>query len=272
VPPLIRSKHFLHGRGFWRTQWEKAAAESERLDRFDIKNDGLRVFLAGVWTLAGGDFLHAHEVYATLPDTRILEAYDFLMRIRGFVHLRSNDAARVTAGGDHPNDILEFEDFLSFGEMLGPDAGERERFEFANTLRGRLLSARRRVAQFAKGVIERELKTGRAIGLRSPIAFGPGGLSHTTAAQCQTGRDRSRAALSLVLASQHYDVPIDPAELTRPFTMPAAGLNAYRNCRRFSMRPGEASPLRLNSYPKSTEPWAACFPDTACLSLRSTAG
>ncbi|MBI4624631.1 MAG: hypothetical protein HY736_15610 [Verrucomicrobia bacterium] len=209
--------HFLHVRGFWQAQWEKAAGESERLDRFDIKNDGLRVFLAGVWTLAGRDFLHAHEVYQSLPDPRDLEAYDFLMRIRAFVHSRRPGTRLAFGGGHHPEDVLTFDDFLSFGEMLGPDADERARFEFANDVRARLLSARRRVALFTKGVIERELKAGRPIGPRSPIVFGPGGLRHTRATQGQTGPEKSRAALSLLLAAQHYAVPIDPAELQATF-------------------------------------------------------
>src|SRR5690349_4734012 len=33
-------EHFLHVRGFWKGQWERATRESERLDRFDIKNEG----------------------------------------------------------------------------------------------------------------------------------------------------------------------------------------------------------------------------------------
>ena len=59
-------EHFLHVRRFWKEQWEAAAAGSERLDCFDIKNDGLRVFLSGIWTLAGKTFIHSHDVYRTL--------------------------------------------------------------------------------------------------------------------------------------------------------------------------------------------------------------
>ncbi|MSU50337.1 MAG: hypothetical protein EXS37_14830 [Opitutus sp.] len=209
--------HFLHLRGFWQTQWAKAAGESEGLDHFDIKNDGLRIFLAGIWTLAGRDFQHAHDVYENLPDPRDLEAYGFLMRIRAFVHLRRTGARKAAGGGNHPEDILTFDDFLSFGEMLGQNATERDRFEFANDVRARLLSARRRVAQFAKGIIERELKTGRSIGARSPLVLGPSGLRHTASAACKTGNEKSRAALSLLLAGQQYEVPIDPSELQTTF-------------------------------------------------------
>jgi hypothetical protein len=56
-------EHFLHVRRFWKEQWEEAAAGSERLDCFDIKNDGLRIFLSGIWTLAGKTFIHSHDVY-----------------------------------------------------------------------------------------------------------------------------------------------------------------------------------------------------------------
>jgi hypothetical protein len=210
-------QHFLHVRGFWKDQWEKAACECERLDRFDIKNDGLRVFLAGVWTLAGKHFIHSCEVYQTLDDPRDLEAYDFLLRIRAFVHLRHQGQEQRLAGGNHSEDLLRFDDFVCFGELLGPEADKRARFEFANDVRARLLSARRRVATFAKGVIERELKTGREISPGGPLVFGAGGLRHATSHQCQTPGDKSRAALSLVLASQRYGVPIDPSELQATF-------------------------------------------------------
>ena len=156
-------EHFLHIRGFWKGQWEKSANESERLDRFDIKNEGLRVFLAGIWTLGGRRFLHSHDLYQTLDDPRDLEAYEFLMRLRAFVQLRHPGEHQPPGGGNHPEDVLEFNDFNSFGEWLGTEAKERDRFEFANAVRARLLSARRRVARFTKGVIERELKDGRAV-------------------------------------------------------------------------------------------------------------
>ncbi len=210
-------EHFLHVRGFWKDRWEKAAGESERLDRFDIKNDGLRVFLAGVWTLAGKRFVHAEEVYQAMADPRDLHAYEFLMRIRAFVHLQRSGHHRASAGGNHPEDVLGFDDFLSFGELAGPEADARARFEFANDVRARLLSARRRVANFAMGVIGRELKDGRPVSPGNPIVYGVGGLSHTTSAQCPSPREKSRAALALLLAAQHYGLPIDPAELQTTF-------------------------------------------------------
>lgn len=210
-------EHFLHVRGFWKDHWEKAADECERLDRFDIKNDGLRLFLAGIWTLAGQRFQHSAEIYATLDDPRDLAAYEFLMRVRAFVHLRQRGKHRPLGGGNHPEDVLRFEDFLAFGELLGPEAGERERFEFANEVRARLLAARRRVARFAKSVIQRVLKEGRPVAPGSPIVFGLGGLAHTTAHRCRTPREKSRAALSLLLAAQRYNVPIDPTELETTF-------------------------------------------------------
>ncbi|MCZ7638359.1 MAG: DUF294 nucleotidyltransferase-like domain-containing protein [Verrucomicrobia bacterium] len=209
--------HFLHVRGFWRDQWEKASRECERLDRFDIKNDGLRVFLAGIWTLAGQRFRHSHEVYAALEDPRDLAAYDFLLRIRAFIHLRQRGRHRPLGGGNHAEDVLGFEDFTAFGDLLGPEADERTRFDYANDVRARLLAARRRVARFAKGIIEQELKQGRPVGPGNPIIYGPGGLYHATAPDSPTPRERSRAALSLLLASQKYGVPIDPAETQRTF-------------------------------------------------------
>ena len=210
-------EHFLHVQGFWRDEWEKAAGESERLDRFDIKNEGLRVFLAGIWTLAGKTFLHSHEIYRALDDPRDLEAYDFLLRIRAFVHSRRTARSRPSATGDHAEDVLGFDDFTSFGELLGPEADEAARFEFANEVRARLLSARRRVARFTTGVIGRELMQGREVSPGSALVHGVGGLRHTAAHTCATPRDKSRAALSLLLAAQRYGVPIDRAEVDGAF-------------------------------------------------------
>jgi hypothetical protein len=210
-------EHFLHVRGFWKGQWEKAAAESERLDRFDIKHEGLRLFLAGIWTLAGKQFSHSHDIYRHLDDRRDLEAYTFLLRIRAFIHSRRVGQKHRIADGNHPEDVLGFDDFTAFGELLEPAADERTRFEFANDVRARLLAARRRVARFAKAVIERELKLGRPVSFGSPIVFGSGGLCHTAAENAGSTHERSRAALSLLLASQHYGVPIDPSELQTTF-------------------------------------------------------
>lgn len=210
-------EHFLHVRGFWKDHWEQAADECERLDRFDIKNDGLRLFLAGIWTLAGQRFQHSAEIYATLDDPRDLAAYAFLMRVRAFVHLRQRGKHRPLCGGNHAEDVLRFEDFLAFGDLLGPEAGERERFEFANEVRARLLAARRRVARFAKSVIQRVLKQGRPVAPGHPIVYGLGGLGHLTAHRSRTPREKSRAALGLLLAAQRYNVPIDPTELEKTF-------------------------------------------------------
>lgn len=210
-------QHFLHVRRFWKGQWEKAAGESERLDRFDIKNEGLRLFLAGIWTLAGKQFLHSHEVYRTLDDPRVLHAYEFLLRIRMFVHLRRGSPCRPSPDGSHPEDALTFDDFTSFGQLLGPEAGEEAQFEFDNDVRSRLLDARRRVARFARAVIQQELKAGRQVGPDSPLVYGVGGLYHTTSPKCQTPREKSRAALLLLWAAQHYGVPIDPCELQATF-------------------------------------------------------
>lgn len=209
--------HFLHLRGFWKGQWEAATTDSERLDRFDIKNDGLRVFLGGIWTLAGRAFVNSHEVYRTLEDPRDLAAYDFLLRIRAWVHLRRPRRERASASGNHPEDVLSFEDAASFGAMLGPDSDEGSRFEFADAVRARLLAARRRVAVFAKAVIGRELAQGRSVAPGSPIVYGTGGLRHATSTLCRSPRERSRAALALLLASQRYGVAIDPAELHATF-------------------------------------------------------
>ncbi len=209
-------EHFLHVQGVWRDQWEKSAREYERLDRFDIKNEGLRVFLAGIWTLAGKTCAHSHDVYRTLEDPRDLAAFDFLLRIRGFIHTRRTVRRRPTLTGNHVEDVLGFEDFLSFGELLDPTATDGARAEFANDVRARLLAARRRVAQFTNGILGRELRLGRVCRPGSPLTFGVGGLRHVGAGG-GTPREKSSAALTLLLAAQAYGVPIDRAELQGTF-------------------------------------------------------
>jgi len=209
--------HFLSLRSSWLLRWQQQAGAAERLDAFDIKHDALRLFLASIWMLAGREFRHSHEVYAQLADARDLAAYYFLLRVRCFVHARRPPAERAAAPGDHPEDRLAFEDFASFGEWLGPEADEAARFEFANEVRERLLSARRRVARFTTSVLARELTPGRPVGPDSPWIYRLAGLAHRTSDSCTTPVAKSRAALSLLLAAQHYDVPIDPAELEATF-------------------------------------------------------
>ncbi len=210
-------EHFLHVRGFWKGRWEKAADDVERLDLFDIKNDGLRVFLAGIWTLAGKRFDHSHQVYASLPDPRDLDAYDFLLRIRCFIQLRHANSGGNSAQGNHPEDILRFEDFESLGDLLGESSDLDARIEFGNVVRSQLFAARRRVARFAKAVIEEELMLGRETAPGSPIHYTVSGLRHLRPNLSASPEPRSRDALSLVLASQRYGVPIDPSELNRTF-------------------------------------------------------
>ena len=211
-------EHFLHVSHAWRNaDSTHVGGRGERLDRFDIKIEGLRAFLAGVWTLGGPQFRHSLEVYNRLDDTRDLEAYYFLLRIRAFIHLRRGTLSQPRVDGSHAEDVLGFEDFESFGELLGPAISERERFEFANQVRARLLAARRRVERFARGVIGRELQRGHKTHSGSSIIHGVGGLRLETTEPNATNQDRSTAALSLVVASQEYGVGIDPAELEESF-------------------------------------------------------
>ncbi len=216
-------QHFLLVCESWNEHWKKATSESERLDRFDIKNEGLRLFLAGVWTMAGPEFMHSDEIYQSLDDDRDLKAYEFLLRIRAFVHLqRSGQKPGHAAPGSHAEDVLQFEDFVSLGDLLGKEASERERFEFGNTVRSRLLSARRRVACFGRAVIQRALTVGRPVSPGSPIIYGLGGLTHEASSTCTTDVERSRAALQLLHMSQRYGIQVDPAELQTTF------LNAHQ--------------------------------------------
>jgi hypothetical protein len=212
-------EHFLHVRQLWLRQLERTGANAERIDRFDLKNDALRLFLAGIWALGGRDFEHSHDIYERLrrDDPRDLEAYEFLLRLRGWIHLRRPPGGRPTALGNHEEDLVGFEDLDSFGDWLAEGAAPSERFEFAEEVRSRLLSARRRVAAFARGVIESELRPGRRVSPGNPVALGAGGLYHANPETCLTDHDRSRAALSLVLTAQRYGVAIDASELLTTF-------------------------------------------------------
>lgn len=212
-------EHFLHVRELWRRQSERTGAAADRIDRFDLKNDAQRLFLCGIWTLAGKEFVPSRVIYDRLmaSDPRDLEAFHFLLRLRCWIHLRRPPGGLPTALGNHAEDVMEFDDFDSFGEWLDSTADPSRRFEFAEEVRSRLLAARRRIAAFARGVIESELRPGRRISPGHPVALGAGGLYHASPETCVTDADRSRAALSLLLMAQRYGLPIDPSELLTTF-------------------------------------------------------
>jgi len=212
-------EHFLYIRKLWLRQLDRAGVNAERIDRFDLKNDALRVFLAAVWVCGGRKFEHSHRIYEQLfgEDARDLEAYEFLLRLRCWLHLRRPPGGRETALGTHPEDLVVFEDLDTFGEWMPEGASDPDRFEFAEEVRSRLLSARRRVAAFARGIIESELRPGRPVSPGNPVSLGAGGLYHAHPETCLTNHDRSRAALSLVLTAQRYEVPIDASELLTTF-------------------------------------------------------
>ena len=212
--------HFLHIRKHWGSVWEPASWKCERLDRFDIKNEGLRVFLAGVWTLAGEQFCPSWEIYESdACSDNDLKAYDFLLRVRGIVQLRHPGMRQSGPLGDHPEDVLSFDDFTSFGNLLPDGASEFERYEFANAVRAELLSSRRRVGRFARGVIQTALKKGRPVRRGSRIVLGLGGLYDRPprGQVAVSDEEKSRIALSLLLASQRYGIDIDPAEVHTTF-------------------------------------------------------
>jgi hypothetical protein len=213
-------EHFLEVSRFGRVRSKvmpSAPLDFERLDQFDIKIEGLRTFLGGIWTMAIEGFRHSKEIYAELGDSRDLEAYDFLLRIRALIHLRRGTHLPEKADGTHPEDVLTFNDFLCFGELLPAEATEAERREFSHEVRARILAARRRVIAFARGVIGRELQKGRGRNRARSVIVEPGGLRHVGLRKNPTARQRSSAALQLLLASQRYGVSINPSELEGTF-------------------------------------------------------
>lgn len=210
-------RHFLHVSEHWLEHWGESNSEAERIDRFDIKNEGLRTFLGGVWALAGNRFIHSHEIYPRIDDPDVLPAYYFLLRIRAFLHLQKGTHSNPTATGSHAEDVLYFEDFLSLGDLKGSDASEQEKFEFAIDVRERLLDARRRVDRFACGAIGGELKRGRPIRPGVTLVYGSGGLREDAQLPEEEGREKSRTALGMLLAAQRYGVSIDPSEMERTF-------------------------------------------------------
>lgn len=212
-------EHFLHVSNLWRRQWERTGARPERVDRFDLKNNALRLFLAAVWILAGKGFEHSHDIYKLIcnEDPRDLAAYHFLLRLRGWIHLRREPGGLPTALGNHAEDVMTFHDFDSLGDWVGKNASDEERHEFSEDLRARILDARRRIGAFSRGVVESELRLGRPISEGHQVALGAGGLYQSEPETCVTGEDRSRAALSLLLMSQRYEMPIDPSELQTTF-------------------------------------------------------
>ena len=207
-------EHFLHVTESWRGNWALPDSKAEQLDVYDIKKDGLRAFLAGVWTVGGKQFRHSHEIYSEIRDPRALSAYYFLLRIRCFIHLKKGPEGKSCLGS-HPQDLLGYEDIMSLGELAGPDADEKTKFDFANKVRFRFLSDRRRVDQYTWGVIGSELKKGRVIRSGSAIVYGYGGLRDNSP---RIGSyEKSRAALAMLVASQHYGLRIDPAGMDTTF-------------------------------------------------------
>jgi hypothetical protein len=211
-----RFQHFLHVRQFWQQHWEKAASQCEHLTAFDIKNDGARVFLAAVWALAGEQFVHSHQIYEAHVPPRDLAAFEFILRVRSYLHLQRGPLPDP-GNGTHPQDQLGFVDFRDLGEWLGAPATEAERFDFGNTVRARLLAARRRGACFARSVIAGELERGRRVSPGSRIVFGPGGLRDAGSDPSASAVEKSRAALRLLACHQRHGVPIDPHELQATF-------------------------------------------------------
>lgn len=209
-------EHFLHVSEIYREKWGESASKNEQLDIYDIKKDGLRVFLAGIWSLAGNEFRHSHQIYEEIEDPRDLEAYYFLLRIRSFIHLYKGTNRRPNVDGSHHEDVFGFRDFMAFGELAGAGADPKTKFEFANEVRSLFLSNRRRVSQFTWGVIGRELKLGRVIRPGSGIVYRTGGLVDK-ASDRNTDREKSRAALGMLVASQRYGIPIDPAGMESTF-------------------------------------------------------
>lgn len=212
-------EHFLHVRKLWMRQLERPGASAERVDRFDLKNDALRVFLAAIWTLGGREFEHSHCIYARYfeNDSRDLDAYFFLIRLRTWLHLQRPGGGVSTVLGTHAEDTMVFSDFESFVHWQPEEKSERERYDFACEVQERLLASRRRVAAFSRGVIEGELRPGRQVAPGNPVALGAGGLHHTDPDACVSAHQCSRAALSLVLTAQRYGLQIDPSELQMTF-------------------------------------------------------
>lgn len=263
-------EHFLHVRGFWRDHLAQVAQECERVDRFNIKNEGLRVFLAGIWTLAGARFMHSHEVYPLLEDPRDLAAYDFLMRLRALVHARRGKVA-ASADGNHEQDVMGFDDFVTFDDLLPAGADERRRFEFETEVRARLLAARRRVAQFTKGVIERELKNGREVSPGSRVVYGVGGLFHRRRRRCERRRRRARRPCRF-----SWPPGVEFRSTRRncrpPFGTRATGWCWCRRFRRCFTRPAGVWRSRSRFCRSSTAPRNGYFRVTPNSRPRATAG
>jgi len=209
--------HFLFVHEMWGEQCLRESFPCEQLDQFDITMDGLRSFLAGIWVLAGKSFVPCREIYASLGDSRDLDAYSFLLRIRALIHLQRGTRQQPTGLGRHPEDTLHFDDFTSFGRLLHPEAPLRDQFTFANRVRARLLSARRRTTRFAQVIINQELSEGREIRPESPLVYGRAGLRSRHSSRTGSIREKSRSALELLLEAQRYELTIDPLELDGTF-------------------------------------------------------
>jgi len=209
--------HFLMLRNEWQKRWQSGAGNVERIDRVDLKEHCLRAFQIGVWVLAGRDYRHSHDIYRTLADPQVLHAFDFIHRLRSWLHLHRQNCPTDSSGARHEPDIMTFDDFAHMDELLGPEATIKQRRDFADEVRQRFIDARCRIAAFARGILGCELASGRPVAPGSPIVLGASGLRHTDVPPMEDPVARSGAALSLLAASQQYGVPVDPAELEATF-------------------------------------------------------
>jgi hypothetical protein len=208
--------HFLYLHRKWEGVLRRGAERVEFLDRFNIKAEGLRLFLNGAWTLASRDFRHSSEIFPDLEDKTVLAAHGLLLRIRCWQHLRRGAPSPPDHGGNHAEDVMTFDDFLALDELAGEDADETERFEFAARARELLLRARRQVATFGRAVMEHELRIGRPVKGGSPVRFGRAGMFRVEPAGGGP-LERSEAAFDLLLNAQRNGVRVDPDELQGAF-------------------------------------------------------
>lgn len=146
----------------WKSMTSNTKLGIDNLDSFNIKEDmgGLRHFQIGLRMPHTGSAEPLRELYPSLqsqnPD--IIGHYDFLLKIRGWLHLRrmnefkqNNNAVNTYELSERELievDTLSYPDYIALGEEFGSESQRR------------LLEARRAIANFADLEVTKTLKKG----------------------------------------------------------------------------------------------------------------
>jgi len=191
----------------------------DNLNSFNIKEDmgGLRHFQLGLRIPHIGSAEALTELYPEVisKNPEVMEAYDFLLKIRSIVHLRrkekfeeSEDDKEKTTFSDlelNEANTLNYQDYISIGEMFGPD------------IQKQLLESRRLIANYADIEINNVLKRGYS---HDGFTYGSQGIlvsdNKEELSKLET-KDKHKKLFGLLEVAQTQALPVDLVEFIDRF-------------------------------------------------------